>query len=113
MFVIIIIIFILIILLHCLFNKNRIIESFTEDDDGTKYKPYPQTIENLPILIKANSGNIKFLKEQVDKLNKEIKIVTDLSGQIQGNKHMIQTMIKHTVSPHLNTGLTTTKTKKL
>ena len=103
-------------MLHCLFNKNRIIESFTEDDDGTKYKPYDTqnpTIQNISLLTAQNGGNIKVLKEQVDKLNKELKLVTDLSGRVYANTKQISAGIKHFATAHLNSGLTTTKTKKL
>ena len=102
-------------MLHCLFNKNRLIECFSDEDSITKYKQYDTqnpTMQNISILTNKNVGNIMNLKETVNKLNKELKMVTDMSGQIQKNTQLIKTIIQSSVNPNFNTGLTTLKTKK-
>lgn len=88
-------IFFILLLLYQIFlaydsSNNIIIESL----ENMSYKEYDtNNPNNIMILTQQNSGNIQYLKQQIDSLLKLQKQVSDISGNVVSLQEQVQGII--------------------
>jgi hypothetical protein len=85
-------IFFILLLLYQIFLAYNY--EFIESLDNMNYKEYDtNNPNNIMILTQQNSGNIQYLKQQIDSLLKLQKQVTDISGNVVSLQEQVQGII--------------------
>lgn len=84
------------LILYNIFFSNKIVENMDSDNsDNNEYKDYN---DDPAILAQQNAGNIKVLKEQMDKAMNIINEIQpkqdDMEKQIDSNTNSIQSIIQ-------------------
>jgi len=85
----VLIVFFIILIGYQLILANHIVEGL-ENNDKSKYKPYPP---NALILAQQNAGNIEFLKHKYDDLQNINTIVNDLSGNVASLQQQVNGLV--------------------
>ena len=97
----ILILFFIFLILYQVFLATRIIEGMNNSDDSNNsdYKSYDtNNPNNALILAQQNSGNIAYLKKQMDSVQDINQEVQDLSGNVQ----TLQTQVNEIVQAQQN-----------
>jgi hypothetical protein len=85
----VLIVFFIILIGYQIILANHIVEGL-ENNDKSKYKPYPP---NALILSQQNAGNIEFLKHKMDDLQNINTIVNDLSGNVTALQEQVNGLV--------------------
>ena len=97
----ILILFFIFLIFYQVFLATRIIEGMNNSDDSNNsdYKSYDtNNPNNALILAQQNSGNIAYLKKQMDSVQDINQEVQDLSGNVQ----TLQTQVNEIVQAQQN-----------